>query len=157
MNMANPTAAGRPITEATLLEANDGALQALFQASPAGEIPVGPLDGTAIIAPGTALCNALATLVRGLLWRGKVFDPDTRALHNRISPLQLHLIRGAVRKGDSWLDGNEAIVIDYSTTSQLARGIHDEIRLIAPRLYLGATWLWGRRVGWFSLRVPDHR
>jgi hypothetical protein len=153
--MANLPAAGHEIGEASLLQASDSELQALFRASPSGDIPAGPLDGTAIVAPGTVVCRVLAKLIRLLLWRGKVFDPATHTLRNRISPLRLPLIKAVVHKGDSWLDGNESIIIDYSKTSFLARGVHDEIRLIAPRLYLGIAWLWRRRVAWFSLRVPD--
>jgi hypothetical protein len=30
--------------------------------------------------------------------------------------------------------------------------VRDEVRLVAPGLYLGVVWLWKRRVGWFTLR-----
>jgi hypothetical protein len=152
--MANPTAAGQEIGEARLLKSSDSELQALFRASPSGDIPVGPLDGTAILAPGTVVSPLLAKLIWVIMWRGKVFDPATHTLRNWISPLRLPLVTAVVHKGDSWLDGNESVIIDYSKTSFVARGVHDEIRLIAPRLYLGIAWLWRHRVAWFSLRVP---
>jgi hypothetical protein len=73
---------------------------------------------------------------------------------NRIGPFGTRAIRGAVYPDRSWVDGKNCIVIDYSTTSIAARGVRDEIRLVAPRLYLGVVWLWRRRVAWFALTLP---
>jgi hypothetical protein len=49
-----------------------------------------------------------------------------------------------IYKAASWLDGKECIVLDYSETSLLAHWIRDEIRLIAPRIYLGKVY-WDRK------------
>ena len=38
----------------------------------------------------------------------------------------------------------ETIVIDYSSTSLLARKVRDEIREVEPGVYLGLVW-WGKR------------
>ena len=40
----------------------------------------------------------------------------------------------------SWFDGRESIVLDYSRTSLIAHWIRDEIREVAPRLYLGIVY-----------------
>jgi len=145
------------VNEGSLFEASDSDLAALFRASSPGDVPIGPLDGTAIIAAGTRATKILAALVRAAAWQGKVVDPGGRSLVNRITPLRLRAIRAAVYPGASWVDGADCIVIDYSKTSLVARGVRDEIRLVAPRLYLGVVWLWRRRVAWFSLRVPNDR
>jgi hypothetical protein len=48
-----------------------------------------------------------------------------------------------VYRAPSWFDGQEAIILDYSKTSFVAQRIRDEIREVAPRLYLGQVY-WGR-------------
>ena len=60
-------------------------------------------------------------------------------------------------KIQSWLDGKDTIVIDYSSTSILAKVIRDEIREVEPGVYLGKVW-WGKmRILDFALtrHVPD--
>src|SRR6266567_8750934 len=51
-------------------------LDAIFRASPAGEIPVGEGDGTCIIAPGTEVSDTIARFVHIFTWKGKVFERD---------------------------------------------------------------------------------
>jgi hypothetical protein len=91
-------------------------------------------------------------VVRTLGWRGKVIEPDGAGLKNRVGPLGVPAVRALVRPGESLVDGAPCVVLDYSTTSVVARNVRDEIRLVAPHLYLGVVWLRGRRVGWFTLR-----
>jgi len=147
----------KTVSEAVLLGASDSALDALFRASPPGDVPIGLLDGVAILAAGTRATKVVATLARVTAWQGKVVDPSGTWLLNRVTPLQLRAVKADVYPGASWLDGKDCTVIDYSKGSLVARGVRDEIRLVAPRLYLGVVWLWRRRVAWFSLRVPSYR
>ncbi|SFI72920.1 hypothetical protein SAMN05421835_101594 [Amycolatopsis sacchari] len=142
------------VDEQGLLSAADDELIRLFRASPPGEVPLGAMDGTAVIGAGTGLAKPVATLARALAWRGKVFDGSGQWLNNRVGPLGLRAIRATVAPGRSWLDGRDCTVIDYSESSLVARGVRDEIRLVAPGLYLGVVWLWRRRVAWFVLRRP---
>jgi len=128
---------------AQLLKAPAGELDAMFKAAEAGPIPEGPADGTAIIAPGTAYSAEIAKMVNLFAWQGKVFDPKAGVLRNRISSFGLNAIVAKVYKGESWLDGKDCIVIDYSDTSLVAHWIRDEIRLIQPGLYLGEVY-WGK-------------
>ena len=51
----------------------------------------------------------------------------------------MNAIVAEVYKGPSLFDGKECIVLDYSKTSLVAKWIRDEIRLIAPKLYLGVV------------------
>lgn len=145
------------VDEGTLLDTPHRDLDALFRASPPGDVPTGVLDGTAIMFPGNRLGRLVGAVVRAAFWRGKVVEPGGRALRNRITPLDLKAIAAVVYPGESLVDGRDCIVLDYSVTSIVAGGVRDEIRLVAPQLYLGVVWLYGRRVAWFSLRVPtDH-
>ncbi|MGI8729918.1 MAG: hypothetical protein ACR2LK_08005, partial [Solirubrobacteraceae bacterium] len=62
-------------------------------------------------------------------------------LLNRILPIGLRAVRAKVYREESWFDGKDAIILDYSKSSLLARGIRDEIREVAPGLYLGIVYV----------------
>lgn len=145
------------VDEGSLLDRPSNDLDALFRASPPGDVPTGVLDGTAILFPGSRICRLIAAVIRAAVWRGKVVEPDGRALCNRFTPLDLRAIAAVVYPGRSLVDGADCIILDYSNTSMIAGGVRDEIRLVAPHLYLGVVWLWRHRVGWFSLRVSTDR
>jgi len=127
-----------------LLRMSQEELDALFTANPAGEIPNGEAEGTAIVAPGTAYSANIAKFISNFAWQGKVFDAEKGVLRNKILPLGLNAIIAKVYKADSWLDGKECIVLDYSDTSLLAHWIRDEIREIYPDVYLGKVY-WGKQ------------
>jgi hypothetical protein len=127
-----------------LLDMTQEQLDELFKASPAGEIPNGPAQGTAIIAPGTRYSENIAQVINHFGWQGKVFDAQKGLLKNRILAFGLEAIVAKVYKTESWLDGKECIVLDYSDTSLLAHYIRDEIRLIGPGFYLGKVY-WGKK------------
>ncbi len=131
-----------------LLRMTQADLDALFTGSDAGPIPEGQANGTAIIAPGTAFSPEIAAFISYFAWQGKVFDPTTGTLKNRVGPFGLNAIIARVYKDKSWLDQKECIVLDYSETSMVAHWIRDEIRLIAPGLYLG-------KVYWDKARLID--
>ena len=128
---------------AQLLTMSQTELDELFTRSPPGEIPDGQADGTAIIAPGTRFSPEIAQFVNHFAWQGKVFDRKNKVLRNRILPFGLNAIIARVYEADSWLDGKECIVLDYSETSLIAHWIRDEIREISPKLYLGKVY-WDR-------------
>ena len=127
-----------------LLTMSQKELDVLFTASAAGDIPDGEAEGTAIVAPGTTYSPTIARFISNFAWQGKVFDAKKGVLRNKILPLGLNAIIAKVYKGDSWLDGKECIVLDYSDTSLLAQWIRDEIREIGPGVYLGKVY-WGRQ------------
>ena len=147
-----PRTATARMTEDDLLATPNRRLDALFRAAPAGPVPTGVLDGTAILFPGTPVSRPLAALVRALVWQGKAIDPDGTALRNRVTPLGVRTIVATVRTSGSLVDRRPCVVLDYSATSLLARGVRDELRLVGEHLYLGVVWLFGRRVAWFTLR-----
>jgi hypothetical protein len=127
-----------------LLTMSQEQLDALFTASPAGAIPDGEAEGTAIVAPGTTYSPTIARFISNFAWQGKMFDTEKGVLRNKILPLGLNAIIAKVYKGESWLDGKECIVLDYSDTSLLAQWIRDEIREISPGVYLGKVY-WGKQ------------
>jgi hypothetical protein len=129
-------------------------LDDLFSASPAGDIPNGEAQGTAIIAPGTSFSHEIASLINIFTWQGKTFDAPHGTLTNRISSFGVNAIVAQVYKTPSWFDNKECIVLDYSKTSTVAKHIRDEIRQIGPGAYLGIVYWDQKKTIHFSLQFP---
>ena len=142
------------ITVPDLLKMSQAQLDELFTTSPPGAIPDGEAKGTAIIAPGTTYTDEIAEFINHFAWQGKNFDAKKGALRNRILPFGLNAIIAKVYKAPSWLDGKECIVLDYSETSLLAHWIRDEIREVAPGLYLGKVYWGKKRLIDFAVEFP---
>jgi hypothetical protein len=141
-------------TVAEMLKMSQAQLDDLFSQNPPGEIPGGEAKGTAIIAPGTTYTQNMAEFVNHFAWQGKIFDPAKGTLRNKILPFGLNAIIAKVYKGPSWMDGKECIVLDYSETSLVAHWVRDEIREVAPRVYLGKVYLGKKRLIDFALEFP---
>lgn len=135
-----------------LLEMSQAELDELFRSSPAGDIPLGEGEGTVLLARGETVSDIAAKVAHYVAWQGKVFDPDKGELFNLVSPLGIQAVRAKVYKGASWFDGAECIILDYSQTSLIAHWIRDEIREVAPGLYLGLVYWDHDRVLNFVLR-----
>jgi hypothetical protein len=138
-----------------LLDMNQEQLDELFRNSPAGPIPQGEGDGTVIIATGTQLTEVAARFLRFFAWQGKIFNPERGDLRNEITPFGIQAIIAKVYKAPSWLDGKECIVLDYSDTSIVAQWVRDEIREVAPGLYLGIVYWSQTKLINFSLKFGD--
>jgi hypothetical protein len=138
-----------------LMDLSADELDDVFRNSPAGNIPVGEGDGTAIIAPDTVLSEVAAKLIHLLAWKGKVFDPEKGELRNEILPFGIKAIVAKVYKDESWFDGKECIVLDYSETSLIAHWIRDEIREVAPGVYLGIVFWSKAKLINFVLTFPQ--
>jgi hypothetical protein len=135
----------------SLLAMSQAELDTLFSSVPAGPIPDGEAEGTAIIAPGTTFSPTIAKFISTFAWQGKVFDSKAGVLRNKILPFGLNAIIAKVYKADSWLDGKECIVLDYSDTSLVAHWIRDEIREISTGVYLGKVYWSDKRLIDFAL------
>ena len=128
------------LTAVDLLNMSQDELDELFRVSPAGPIPRGECDGTAIFATDTPVSDVAAKLTHLIAWKGKMFDPERGELRNEVGPTGVHAIRAKVYYAESWFDQKEAIILDYRETSLVAHWIRDEIRLVAPGLYLGIVF-----------------
>jgi hypothetical protein len=130
-------------------------LDEIYKNASAGTIPTGETRGTAIVA-GSVFSKLFARFARLFAWQGKIFDlfpPDHKQgiLINKISAWSLTFIVAKVYREESWMDGNETIVIDYSKTSFFAKKIRDEIREVEPGIYLGKVWFGKTRILDFAL------
>jgi len=134
-------------------------LDEVYKKAKPGAIPQGSTRGTAILGKGM-MPRLFSKAARSIAWQGKVFDlfaPDfsSGVVVNKILPVGLHSIVAKTYRGESWMDGKDTIIIDYSDTSILARQIRDEIREVEPGLYLGKVW-WGKtRILDFALETSD--
>ena len=141
------------LSKQRLLRLSRHELGRLFAGGYAGQIPNGAAQGTALMLPGSTFNAALAEFVRLFVWQGKTFDANRGELRNRITPLGLHAVRARVYVAASRFDGKPCIVLDYSKTSFIARFIRDEVRAIAPGLYLGRVYIGKRPAFGFCLEM----
>ena len=131
------------LTPADLIRMTRAERESLYAASPAGPIPEGETCGYGLAGSWLFVRWFLVVFARLFLWQGKLFRKSEGGLINRILPPGFLGIRAQVYEGASWVDGKPAVFLDYSKTSFLARAIHDEVRQVAPDLYLGKVW-WGK-------------
>lgn len=141
-----------PITADEISKMTPEQVDQLFRGGQVGQIPDGKADGTAIFRPGAFIEPILNKLVQWVAWQGKVVNARDHMLENRILPLGTRAIEAEVYRGKSWFDGQECIVLDYSKRSLVARFVRDEIRRVAPGLYLGLVYLRKTRVMYFTLQ-----
>lgn len=137
-----------------MLNMSQTELDELFRQSPPGDIPKGRGKGTVVARPGTGFAVVFARVAHRIAWQGKVFSPERGELRNQITPFGVKAVRAKVYKETSWFDGSECIVLDYSKTSLVARLIRDEMRLVAPGVYLGNVFWKKDRVLNFALEFP---
>jgi hypothetical protein len=136
-----------PRTAHELLELSQVDLYQLFRRCKPGRVPTGRGRGTPIFFPGTSATQPAAKLFGATVWRGKVFRPESADLKNLISILAIPAIRARVYNEESWFDGRDCTVLDYSQTSRICRWVRDEIREVEPGLYLGLVYGVGRFFG----------
>jgi len=124
------------ITPQAILAMNREELCALYRSAEPGRQPCGSMRGTAIWAPGEKR-NVRASKFTRLGWQGKIFREDG-TIRNRV--IGLPMFKAEVYHGASWLDGCPSIIMDYAD-SKLFPDVRDEIREVAPGIYLGITYL----------------
>jgi hypothetical protein len=112
-------------------------LECLYRQAEVGTIPQGYTRGRAIYNPDSTLGGARSKITH-LLWHGKDFCPSDGTLINQWCGFRA--IRARVGYGTSWLDGKPSIIMDYCGTSHIWRDVRDEVREVAPGLYLGAMY-----------------
>jgi hypothetical protein len=130
-------AAGSGVTLDGLLGMSPAEIEGIYRQGTAVAIAPGRVRGTALLATGTLRARALSRGAR-LVWQGKVIEPDQATAVNRF--FGMRMIRGQLAQGPSWLDGAPALILDYSRTSRIYARNRDEIREVAPGLFLGLMY-----------------
>ncbi len=134
---AQESSASGTVTLDGLLSMSPAELEMVYRRGTVAAIPDGRIRGTALLAPGTRRTRSLSRGAR-LIWQGKVFEPGQTTAVNRF--FGLRLVRAQVYQGPSWLDGQPSLVLDYSQTSRIYADNRDEIRQVAPGLWLGLMY-----------------
>lgn len=111
-------------------------LDHLFAAGAAEAIPAGSLRGQALIMPGKR-CPRLSAWGSNLAWKGKVFADDGSFVNQWVG---FRALGSCAAIGPSWYDGLPCLAIDYPPGSPIFGNVRDEIRAIAPGLYLGRLY-----------------
>jgi hypothetical protein len=125
------------VTLDQLLGMTPAQIENVYRQGTAVAIPPGRVRGTALLAPGTRRARIVSRGAR-LLWQGKVFEEGEQTAVNRF--FGMRVIRGQLYEGPSWLDGQPSLVLDYSQTSRIYADNRDEIRQVAPGLFLGLMY-----------------
>lgn len=120
-----------------LMSLDPGQLQSLYRSASCATIPPGKLRGRVFPYPGTKIGRPASKMAR-LIWQGKVVRPDGSMAVNRF--FGVRAIQGRLYQGESWLDGGPALILDYQETSRVYARYRDEIREVAPGVYLGLMY-----------------
>jgi hypothetical protein len=131
-------------TSSSLVRATRRELGELFRAGTVPAVPDGRARGWVLLGTGGFLSRWVAVLAYIFAWRGKVVDARAGRLKNIVTPLAIRAVEAEVYPAASWYDGEPCIVLDYSRRSLVARKIRDEIRQVAPGVFVGLVF-WGRR------------
>ncbi len=113
-------------------------LEQLYRQSPAGNIPDGYVQGRVVYCPAEPLAGTRARVTR-LVWHGKHLCATEGIMINQW--LGVRAIRARITYGPSWLDGKTSIILDYRDESRVWSDVRDEMREVAPGLYVGAMYL----------------
>ena len=140
--LARPISAEEPaerptVTVCQLVHSCPEELDAIYRGGTAPSTLSGKVRGTAIPSPGSCFGPARSKATK-VVWQGKVFDPCCGTATNKF--FGLPAVKANVYAGESWMDGKPALILDYSQTSLVYRNMRDEIREVAPGLYLGLMY-----------------
>ena len=113
------------------------ALEQLYRQATPGPIPAGYLRGRTIYCPDAPLTPTWSKMSQAM-WHGKHFCPADGTLINQWCFGRA--VRARVCFGDSWLDGKPSILMDYRGMAHVWKDVRDEIREVAPGLYLGLMY-----------------
>jgi hypothetical protein len=142
-----------PMTMRQLQRMNACELAELYAKADIGSMPSGCVRGRVLILTGNHLPRASAR-TNNVVWKGKCFDPDG-CFTNRW--LGFNALTSQARPGPSWEDGRPSLVMDYPPGTPILGNVRDEIREVAPGLWLGRlyeTCPCPRFLGFFALEAP---
>ena len=132
---------------ATIFSNSCEELDRLYRNASPAPIPEGDTRGMAVAHPGSILSPFEQVFFRAF-WAGKVFQRQKNGTSRLVNKTPIgRMIPADVRLGDSLIDDRKTIIIDYSADASipvvggLVSRIRDEIRCVAPDLYLGYAFV----------------
>jgi hypothetical protein len=127
-------------------------LDRLFEHAPPGNIPHGYARGQCLYMSDAKLPKLRARFA-STAWKGKHFEDDGEFINQWPG---FTALRGKSSLGVSVHDGKPALVLDYPANTPLFGNTRDELREIAPGLYLARLYEkcpCSRFLGYFAIQV----
>lgn len=134
--LAMPTAARADdscLTPRDLARLDLHQLDALFATGSADAAPVGFGKGRILLRLEGKMPKVRARL-QGVVWKGKVFHGDGTIINQWAC---FRAVEATVEIGPSWYDGKPCVVLDYPPDAPIFGNARDELREIAPGVWLG--------------------
>jgi hypothetical protein len=127
-------------------------LEVLYRLAQPGPIPQGYTPGIAIFNAGSPFTNVIAQVVGCSAWQGKYFEDPATMINKTFG---VKAIKTVIYLGESYVDGRPSTILDYSVAPRMFQRYRDEIREVAPGIYLGILYrreaCGPKRVSWFTL------
>jgi hypothetical protein len=148
-----------PLTLHQLKKLSECELTQQFEQAPSPNmVPAGYAKGRVLLMTNAKFPRLKARLA-GSFWKGKHFDADgTGEFINQFVGFQA--LRSKAELGTSQHDGKPCIVIEYPPDTPLFGNNRDELREIAPGLYLARLYErcpCPRLVGYFAIQMESCR
>lgn len=144
----------QPRTVADLKRCSPEELHALYLAGTVGDLPQGDLPGQVLHFNDRHFAKARVRM-SNLFWKGKWFGSDTYFENLWLGG---HRFLGSHHAhGTSWVDGKPALILEYPRRAPMFGNMHDELREIAPGLFLGVIFMkepCPYHRGYFAIEVP---
>jgi hypothetical protein len=112
-------------------------LAELFTRSCVGRPLVGRANGRLLYLTDPKLPRVKVRLANSV-WRGKAATEDgyfTNRWIGGVKAIASHYVIGP-----SWVDGQPAVIMEYAPGTALFANMHDELREVAPGLYMGPVY-----------------
>lgn len=129
--------AWQPLTLGQLQRMSATELELLYRSAEVGTPPVGKAKGKVLLVT-TAHMPKLRARMQNVAWKGKTIAADGSFQNRWIGGLEW--IGSEYVIGPSWIDGQPTVVIDYAPGTPLFGNTRDELREVAPGLYLGPLY-----------------
>jgi hypothetical protein len=127
-------------------------LEQWFAQGRVDNLPVGAFHGTVLLQIDARLPRLRARLA-SVVWKGKVFEPDGSFINQWAG---FRAVPSQVAVGASWYDGQSCLVLEYPANSAVFANTRDELREIAPGVFLGRFYercLCPKLQGYFILEM----
>jgi hypothetical protein len=131
-----------------------GELDQVFCLGEAVPIPPGFARGRLLVLLDNSLPR-ISTRIGNLIWKGKHFCADGYFINQWLGFRALH---SCAAFEPSWCDGQPCVVLQYPPGTPLLGNMRDEVRQIAPCLFLARAYQrCPRRLrGYIALQIESH-
>lgn len=109
----------------------------LYAVSEVGTPFSGPMEGKILIITD-AKFPKLRAKFQNIAWKGKNAQPDGTFVNRWVGGIEK--IGSRYEIAPSWVDGKPAIVVEYPSDTKLLWNMRDEVREVAPGLYMGPIY-----------------